>query len=118
MEISLNAIRFGRQDNITIGDYHDLMMENIDEVTDKRMLALRETKKDKNIVAKAYNKKVKAMSFQVGDLVWKTVLLLRSRDQKFGKWSPWWEGPTELHMQYLVMHICYRLCKVISYLRH
>jgi hypothetical protein len=45
------------------------------------------------MVAKAYNKKVKAKSFQVGDLVWKTVLPLRSKDPKFGKWSPSWEGP-------------------------
>jgi hypothetical protein len=69
------------------------MLDNIDEVIDKRMMALRQIERDKVIVAKAYNKKVKAKSFQVGDLVWKTVLPLRSRDQKFGKWSPSWEGP-------------------------
>jgi hypothetical protein len=40
------------------------------------------------MVAKAYNKKVRPKSFQVGELVWKTVLPLRSRDSKFGKWSP------------------------------
>ena len=51
-------------------------------------MALREIEKDKIMVAKAYNKKVKAKSFQVGDLVWKTVLPLRSRVHKFGKWSP------------------------------
>jgi hypothetical protein len=45
------------------------------------------------MVTKAYNKKVKAKSFQVGDLVWKTVLPLRSKGQKFGKWSPSWKGP-------------------------
>jgi hypothetical protein len=49
------------------------------------------------MVAKAYNKKVKAKSFQVGDLVWKTVLPLRSKDRKFGKWSPSWEGPYKSH---------------------
>jgi hypothetical protein len=69
------------------------MLDNIDEVIDKRMMALSQIERDKVIVAKAYNKKVKAKSFQVGDLVWKTVLPLRSRDQKFGKWSPSWEGP-------------------------
>jgi hypothetical protein len=37
------------------------------------------------MVAKAYNKKVKAKSFQVGDLVWKTILPLRNKDRKFGK---------------------------------
>jgi hypothetical protein len=64
-------------------------------------VALGEIKKDKIMVAKAYDKSIKAKSFQVGDLVWKTVLSLRSRDQKFRKWSPSWEGP-------------YRITKVIT----
>jgi hypothetical protein len=101
MEISLNTIRFARQNDITVGDYHDLMMDNIDEVTNKRMVALREITKDKVIVTKIYNKKVKAKSFQVGDLVWKTVLSLRSMGQKFVKWSPSWE-------------VLYRVTQVIS----
>jgi hypothetical protein len=25
--------------------------------------------------------------------VWKTILPLRNKDRKFGKWSPSWEGP-------------------------
>jgi hypothetical protein len=69
VEISLNAIRFARQNDLTVGDYYDSMMDNIDEVTDKRVTALKEIEKDKIMVAKAYNKKVKAKSFQVGDLV-------------------------------------------------
>jgi hypothetical protein len=93
VEISLNAVRFARQNDLAVGDYYNFMMDNIDEVTDKRLMALREIEKDKIMVAKAYNKKVKAKSFQVGNLVWKTILLLRSRDRKFGKWSPSWEGP-------------------------
>jgi hypothetical protein len=32
-------------------------------------------------------------SFQVGDLVWKTILPLGTQSGKFGKWSPSWEGP-------------------------
>ena len=43
------------------------MMDNIDEVSDKRMQALKEIKKDKLWVARAYNKKVKAKSFQIGE---------------------------------------------------
>jgi ribonuclease HI len=93
VEISLNAVRFAKQNNLTIGDYYNSMMDNIDEVTDKRVIALGEIEKDKIMVAKAYNKKVKAKWFQVGDLVWKTVLPLRIKDRKFGKWSPSWEGP-------------------------
>jgi hypothetical protein len=35
MEISLNAIRFARQNDMSVGDYFNLMMDNIDEVADK-----------------------------------------------------------------------------------
>jgi hypothetical protein len=69
MEVSLNAIRLARQNDLAVSDYHDLMMDNIDEVSDKRLMALKEIKKNKVMVTKAYNKKVKGNSFQVGDLV-------------------------------------------------
>jgi tRNA A37 threonylcarbamoyladenosine dehydratase len=69
VEISLNDIWFARQNNVSDGDYHDLIIDDIDEVTYKRMDALKKIEKDKLIVAKAYNKKVKAKSFQVRDLV-------------------------------------------------
>jgi hypothetical protein len=85
VEISLNTIRFAMQNNLTVGDYYNLLMDNIDEVTDKRIMALGEIEKDKIIVAKAYSKKVKAKSLQVWDLVWKTVLPLRSRVTKWGR---------------------------------
>jgi hypothetical protein len=33
MEVSLNAIRLARQNDLAVGDYHDLIMGNIDEVS-------------------------------------------------------------------------------------
>jgi hypothetical protein len=63
MEISLNVIRFTRQNDLSVDDYFGLMMENIDEVTDKRLVALREIEKDKIVVDKSYNKKVKTKTF-------------------------------------------------------
>jgi hypothetical protein len=54
---------------------------------------LEEIEKEKIKIAKAYNKHVLEKSFQVGDLVWKTILQLGTRSGKFGKWSPSWEGP-------------------------
>jgi hypothetical protein len=63
VEISLNAVRFTKKNDLTIGDYYNSMMDNIDEVADKRLTALGEIEKDKIIVSKAYNKKVKAKSF-------------------------------------------------------
>ena len=72
------------------------MMDNIDEVSDKRLQALKEIEKDKLRVARAYNKKVRTKSFQVGELVWKTILSLGTKNNKFGKWSPYWEGPYKI----------------------
>jgi hypothetical protein len=93
VEIKLQALRIARQNNLSAVDYNDLMMDQIDEVSEKRLKALQEIEKEKLRVARAYNKKVKEKSFQIGDLVWKTILPVGTRDRKFGKWSPSWEGP-------------------------
>jgi hypothetical protein len=54
---------------------------------------LEEIEKENIKIAKAYNKHVMEILFQVGDLVCKTILPLGTRSSKFGKWSPSWEGP-------------------------
>jgi hypothetical protein len=69
------------------------MLDRLDEVSDERVKALGEIERDKLRVARAYNKRVKERLFQVKNLVWKTILPIGSRSNKFGKWSPNWEGP-------------------------
>lgn len=59
--------------------YHDLMIDNIDKVIDKTIKDLKDTEREKTYVARSYNKKVKNKSFQVRDLVWKTILPLGKR---------------------------------------
>jgi hypothetical protein len=93
VEINLQAFRVARQNDLSAVDYTNLMMDRIDDVSEERLKALREIEKEKLRVAKAYNKKVKEKSFQIGDLVWKTILPIGTKDRKFGKWSPSWEGP-------------------------
>jgi len=73
-------------------------MDNIDEVSDKRLQALKKIKKDKLRVARACNKKVRVKYFQVGELVWKTILPLRTKSNKLSKWSPSWEGSYKIIM--------------------
>ena len=87
----MDAYRIAKLNDLSAIDYYNSMMDNIDEVTDKCMKALKEIEKDKLRVARAYNKKVKDKSFQVGDPVWKTILSLGIKSNKFGKWSPSWE---------------------------
>jgi hypothetical protein len=45
------------------------MLDKIDEVSDERAKTLVKIEIDKLRIARAYNKKVKKKSFQVGDLV-------------------------------------------------
>jgi hypothetical protein len=61
------------------------MLDRLDEVSDERVKALGKIERDKLRVARAYNKKVKEKLFQVGDIVWKTILPIGSRSNKFGK---------------------------------
>ena len=47
IEVNLDAYRLAKQNDLSAVDYLDLMMDNIDEVTDKRLKALKEIEKDK-----------------------------------------------------------------------
>ena len=96
VEVNLDDYRLVKLNDLTVVDCHDLMMDNIDEVSEKRLQALTKIEKDKLRVARAYNKKVRAKSFQVGGLVWKTILPLETKSNKFGKWLPSWEEPYKI----------------------
>jgi hypothetical protein len=96
VEVNLGVYRLAKQNDLDAVVYHNLMMDNIDEITDKRVRALKEIEKDKARVVRAFNKKVRSKSFHVGELVRKTILPLERKDIKFGKWSPSWEGPYKI----------------------
>jgi hypothetical protein len=61
------------------------MMDGVDDVQESRFAALREIEKEKVKVARAYNRRVMEKSFQIGDMVWKTILPLGARNNRFGK---------------------------------
>ena len=70
-------------------------------VDDRRMQAFNHMLVHKNKVAQTYNKRVKRKSFEVGDLVWKIILPIGSKDRELGKLSPNWEGPFMVHQALL-----------------
>jgi hypothetical protein len=92
VEIGVQSLRVTRQGSLSAKEYHVLMMDKIDDVPESQFKALEKIEKEKIKIAKAYNKRVMEKSFQVGDLVWKTILLLGTQSGKFEKWSPSWEG--------------------------
>jgi hypothetical protein len=84
VEVNLGAYWLAKQNNLDAIVFHNLMMDNIGEVTDKRMRALKEIEKDKARVARPYNKKVRPKSFHVSEFVWKTILPLRTKTSSLG----------------------------------
>lgn len=69
------------------------MKDELEDVTGHRLRALINIEANKARTARLYDKKVKVKDFSQGDLVWKLILRIGTRDSNFGKWSPTWEGP-------------------------
>jgi hypothetical protein len=93
IEINLDVLRIARQNELSVVNYHNLMLNRLDKVSNERIKDLDEIERDKLRVARACNKRDKEKLFQVGNLVWKTILPIGSKSNKFGKLSPNWEGP-------------------------
>jgi hypothetical protein len=69
------------------------MMDDLEDLNCHRLRDLENIEANKLRVAKHYNKKVKSKEFSEVDLVWKVKLPIGSKDSKFSKWSPNWDGP-------------------------
>jgi hypothetical protein len=69
VEVNLDALRIAQQNELSAVDYHNLMLDRLDEVSDERVKVLAKIEREKLRVARAYNKRVKENLFQVRDLV-------------------------------------------------
>ena len=69
------------------------MMDELEDVVQNRLDALEKIEQNKARVARHYDKKVVQKQFKEGDLVWKLRMPIGVKDNRFGKWSPNWEGP-------------------------
>ncbi|WJX50210.1 hypothetical protein P8452_36545 [Trifolium repens] len=93
VEIHLQSVRIQRQAEISRNHYWDMMLDELVDLDEERIKALEMLIRQKERVAKAYNKKVKSKTFSVGNLVWKVILPMDKKDRVLDKWSPNWEGP-------------------------
>ena len=84
------------QDQLTAKDYATLMKDELEDLARHRLNALINIEANKARLGRWYDKKVKAKSVDQGDLVWKLDLPIGTKDPKFGKWSPTWEGPYKI----------------------
>jgi hypothetical protein len=92
-ELKTTSRRTSLQDQLSADDYLAMMKEELEDLAGNRLRALETIEKNKRRIARLYDNKVKVKEFVDGDLVWKLILPIRSRDPKYGKWSPTWEGP-------------------------
>lgn len=70
-----------------------MMLEEMVDLDEERLVALDVLTRKKEMVDKAYNKKVKIKNFLVRYYKWKFILPMDQRDRALGKRSPNWEGP-------------------------
>ncbi|XP_039688612.1 uncharacterized protein [Medicago truncatula] len=96
VEILLQSTRIQRQCEIPVNHYWNMVMDELIDLDEERLTALEVLARQKERVAKAYNKKVKSKIFTQGDLVWKVILPMDRKDRTLGKWSPSWEGPWQI----------------------
>lgn len=67
------------------------MLDESVDLDEERLTNLDILRRQKEQVAKAYNKKVKVKIFSTEEYVWKVILLMDQKDKTLGKWSPNWE---------------------------
>jgi len=72
---------------LTTDDYAALMKDGLEDLAGHRL----------NVLINV-DKEVKVKTFDQGDLVWKLILSVGTKDSKFGKWSPTWEGPFKINI--------------------
>ena len=86
------------QDQLTTDDYAALMKDGLEDLAGHRLNVLINVETNKARVGRWYDKEVKVKTFDQGDLVWKLILSVGTKDSKFGKWSPTWEGPFKINI--------------------
>ncbi|XP_050914625.1 uncharacterized protein LOC127129499 [Lathyrus oleraceus] len=86
------ALRIQRQGEIPSDLYWEMMMNELVDLDEERLHALEVLRRQKERVARAYNKRVKGKTFIMNDLVWKVILPMDRKNKTLGKWSPHWEG--------------------------
>ena len=88
MEVVVPSLRVSKKNGLTPQEYNEAMMMELKSEDDRRIQAFPCMLVQKNKVAQNYNKIVKRKSFEVGDIVWKIILPVGSKDIELGKWSP------------------------------
>ena len=76
------------------------MFDELAGLDKERLVMVEMLVRQKERVAKVYNRKIKEKTFVDNDYVWNVILPMDRRDRTLGKWSPKWEGPFQVTQTY------------------
>ena len=93
VEVTVQSLKVAKQNQLSHIDYENAMMAEMDDLDEAQVAVLNSIILQKQKVIKNYNRRVRPKTFAIGDLVWKVILPLGTKDPYLGKWSPNWEGP-------------------------
>ncbi|KAL1321631.1 hypothetical protein AAHE18_14G141100 [Arachis hypogaea] len=96
LEINLNTLWVSKQNDLPVDDYWNAMFDELNELDSERILSLENMIRQKESVARNYNRQIKEKCFSVGELVLKVILLMEKKSRILGKWSHTWEGPFQV----------------------
>ena len=91
-ELKLDSRRITFQNQLTTDEYSALMKDELEDLAGHRLNPLINVQANKARVGRWFDKRVKIKTFTQGDLVCKLIFPIGTKDSKFGKWSPTWEG--------------------------
>ncbi|XP_073061983.1 uncharacterized protein [Primulina eburnea] len=97
LEIMVPSMRVAKQNELSLEHYNEAMIMELEELDELRIQECNALLLQKQKVARIYNKRVNKKSFHEGEIVWKTILPLGTKDRELGKWSPNLEGPFKVH---------------------
>ena len=80
MEVLVRSARRALQNYLEPANYNKARLARLEELDEVRLNALDCLVVQKNRAARSYDKRVKAKSFCVGDLVWKMVLPIEDKN--------------------------------------
>ncbi|KAL1326449.1 hypothetical protein AAHE18_13G229600 [Arachis hypogaea] len=96
LEINLNTLRILKQNDLPVDDYWNAMFDELNELDSERILALENIVRQKESIARSYNRRIKEKSFDIGELVFKVILPMEKKSKFLGKRSHAWEGPFQI----------------------
>ncbi|XP_050920037.1 uncharacterized protein LOC127137635 [Lathyrus oleraceus] len=80
VEICLKSIRVQPQNGLQSEQYWDMMFDELVDLDEERLAAAEMLIRQKERVAKVYNRKVKKKTFTDNDYVWRVILFMDLRD--------------------------------------